>query len=275
MSEFGEDETLKKLRTEEVLRELKEKYGKGKQSGPEESEVSSGFGQILEDLRRKKDEHMARVERYPYTQEVLPKEILNQLFEVGVELREVVLQTYRRLGLPAYKTSRIDMQNPHQRQLAESCLQEMEQVFDRQKIWQSKFSTMPGSGVNDELIVSPRDSLYYVTSQGLSFRLRRVSLYDDGNLLQAVQGISEKIWYEDKDYNKLEQPQLGFRVKDVSSEDLLDQQWKYLKDRVEMKADFQSHIRLHRDGGRLVELSGDDQSNIEAHTGDRINKIYF
>ena len=270
-----EDDILKQLRTEEVLKDLAGKYHKVPELA--RKEPVSGGEAAIEQILKNQAEQAARLDKYPFLQETFSKEILKQIFDLEKQALDIIAKFYGQTGSSTNIEPRVDIQDPSHLEKARECLNEIERLLDAGKIWQHKFSTMSGSGTGDALEVSDKDSIYWITEQGMSFRLRRVSLYDEGHLRQAVQGIMEKIWYESPDQNfmKSEQPSMGLRVKEVVSKKIISLEKDYLVGQDQNIVNFTSVIRLHKDGDKLIGLSTDGSSEVEVHTGDMINHIYF
>jgi hypothetical protein len=244
-----------------------------------------GFQRVLDELNKKYQEHEPVAEKPDTNQDPLGVQramaefVKNQRTKIErIEQFPSQNPTFKKEDLAAAFEARGRAGYYFQQQPPEKwpeALQRVEQFLDSLPIWSAKFSTMPGSGSNDKLETSSRDSTYYITPAGNSLRLRRMSLDDGAGPEHVVEPVFEQIYFTAVEDDTLTQkPELGYWVKEVSSTKFIEAQKSFNQTR-EIQADYKSPLKIHRDQDRLVGILSGDGTKLAEHTGDRINKIYF
>ncbi len=109
-----------------------------------------------------------------------------------------------------------------------------------------------------------RDSLYYVTPEGASLRLK-VSNKTGGLIRQVIQPFMEKIYFEDTQNNISFKPQIGLTPEEYASKEFFELQ----DSEDEVKASLASRIRVYRSEGSPVLIK--NVPDGYSHTGSQIN----
>ena len=157
-------------------------------------------------------------------------------------------------------------------------IREVESYMDAQNFWAHKFTTQPGSGDINDLACSPQDSIYYLTENGLSLRLKRALAYSPKEDESLVYPVFEKsVFREDGSDAYTLTPKIGAWAGEFASNDFLVLQKEFMAGKplpTEYKSKLGFYQKDQKDGkiiGVGSELSGEDPY----HNGDRVNKIYF
>ncbi len=203
------------------------------------------------------------------------KQKLETLFGFREQILKFLEQFYGTLYVRYKKNDadlELDVSQPDVGQYLDPLLQRVEQMLDQTGFFPHKFSTMPGSGHGDKLVISKIDSIYYQTAEGITFRLRKASAYESGRLREMVQPLFEKAVFQNDNRDSSEQPQLGYRVYEASTTDFFDLQQAFRKTGRSVK--YFSPLRLYYDKGKLATIDADNPQKLEIHTGDMVNKIY-
>lgn len=139
-------------------------------------------------------------------------------------------------------------------------------VFDKLDVWSYKFST-ESQGTGDNLRETPDDSIYYMTSHGVSIRFKMANR--EKGIEKVLQPMMEKIFfmrYRDEDLS--ETPKLGYHVTEYATPEFFDA----LRNEVAGE-DYKSSIRKYKRGDK-TEIP--KFKNIKrSHDGSPVNKIFF
>ena len=207
---------------------------------------------VIEEIIKKQQVEQERLAKIPFIRLTFPHRELITLSSLWQHIKTAVVANHQKSN--------------------EARLAELERRLDVLRLWQSKFSTMPGSGIGDALERDTAiDSVYYVTPSGISLRLRKVSLEEGRGLAEVALPYQERIIFaSDTDRSQTLHPNLGKWVNEYST-----RSFQRIFDQPIINADYQSKIHLHQTGRAVAGLSAPDREWLEAHTGDRINHLYF
>lgn len=153
-------------------------------------------------------------------------------------------------------------------------LSEVMTYLDSLPLWQYKFSTEYKQGRRQPWDWY-NDSLYYVTPSGISLRLKKAVVREQG-LAGVIQPPQEKVTFENKyDFNQSDSrpkqistvPQIGWHVEEYQSED-----FRQLMASGEISQDFPSHIVVveHEDKPE-VKTTG----LVHTHSGHNVKEIFI
>ena len=126
--------------------------------------------------------------------------------------------------------------------------------------WAARFTS------GDKGVRNPtRDSLYYLTSEGISLRLKMTNK-DTGDINKVIQPFFEKMFFEDATNNISLQPYIGCTGQEFASRGFLA-----LQDTDKVTEPFESQIRSYTKDGRPFLIK--NVTGGLAHTSSTINFI--
>lgn len=228
------------------------------------AETDNGFSRIISELSRAKTAAARTLENLPFHCQIISPQEMEQIFSVQNLINEFVTQYQNTVKL-------LDSNKEKARQY----LEQLESQLDSLPLWQYKFSTSIEDG--DSLSVNYKeDSIYYVTSQQLSLRIKKVNLkyglnYEDIRQRRpgVVQSIMEKIFYTDK--NKISLcPKVGYQVNEYLTKDFYD----VMRLRQLPAQSYHSSLRQYEQAGQVVAVPKPEDL-FASHEGHLINKIYW
>lgn len=126
--------------------------------------------------------------------------------------------------------------------------------------WKAKFTTGLVGGPDKR-----RDSLYYMTPEGISLRLKMFNA-ESGDIKQVIQSFAEMIFFEDDNNNIYLNPRLGLTVQEYASPEFLA-----IQDGGVTRSGFESKIRIYREGDHIILIR--NVPNGRSHTGNKVNAI--
>jgi hypothetical protein len=210
-----------------------------------------GSDRVFQELAARQKAQVARIEGSELKRESYSRVQLTELFELRKQL-------FARLGV-----------NP------KSKLREVESVMDRRDFWKHKFSTQPGSGDVNDLARSPQDSIYYLTPNGLSLRLKKILAYSPQEDEPLVYPVFEKaVFHEDGQEGYVLAPRIGLWTGEFASSDFLKLQRDFMAGKP-LPPEYQSKLGFYEKGGKIVGVASELKGEDPYHNGDRVNHIYF
>lgn len=126
--------------------------------------------------------------------------------------------------------------------------------------WKAKFTT--------GLVGQPdraKDSLYYVTQEGISLRLKMANA-EGGDITRVIRSCKEVIFFEDGNNHIFLEPRIGLTVQEYVSPEFLA-----VQDGGKAKDSFESKVRIYRKGGQVIFIR--NVPNGLSHTGHTVNTI--
>lgn len=157
----------------------------------------------------------------------------------------------------------MDIENKH--------LEQVVQFLDSQDMWKEKFTTRDDNRAASEEEKDATDSIYYVTSNGQSLRLRKHALLKDG-LSGSIEPFMEKIFFVDKQY---ESPNDQARISDEVTEghyvrEFITDEFRAAQNNSTPKK-FTSRIRRYEKSDNIIYLNPVDGHR---HRGQKVHKIF-
>lgn len=126
--------------------------------------------------------------------------------------------------------------------------------------WKAKFTT--------GLVGQPdraKDSLYYLTPEGISLRLKMASAAS-GDINQVIRSCKEVTFFEDENNNISFEPRIGLTVQEYVSPEFLG-----LQNSDRTREPFESKIRIYKQDNRVILIR--NVPNGLHHTGHTVNAI--
>lgn len=257
-----DEELLKKMRTEEVFKDLQQKYGlETPAQGAPEAKNDHGMSRVLADLNARRKRFLESLEGIPFRVETIPADEIEQIIEARKLCRQFVEDSERATE---------GLADQEKLNVLNNKLGELEGALDQLPLWTHKFSTeSEGGGAADteEMTVNPEtDSVYFVTPHGASLRLKKSNLNE--GLQNVISRFAEKIYFIRSDGTIILEPKVGYSVREYFGDDFNDLIWSGADQ------DFPSKIKIFQsDDGKIHAVLAEDKASI-LHTGDRVNKIH-
>ncbi len=212
--------------------------------------------------KTERDEFFKRLEKEVPEVQLIGKKEMKKIKEIDRELDDFVAAFKK-------ETDGVERGSPKYIEICNTYIKEVEEWLDLKKIWSYKFSTERGGGINEELTQGPEDSLYYMTSSGVSLRLKRSIVAKEG-LGNAIQPFYEKIKFERLPEDKIsEEPVLGYFVREHTTQKFWDEVKK-----PETTDDFDSEIEKYNVDGKTYYITPKGVK-VHLHDGDIVNQIFL
>ena len=250
----SEEDALKRVGHESVMRDLRAKYGLGNNTPLTP----------VEQLLRKRKELEDEVSRLPVARETYSEHELTQIININSKLNSFVSNFNTRF-------SGLDRSSPQYIFESQSAINEVIRYLDDLPVWRYKFSTeASGGNIVGEVEHSDIDSIYYMTESGISIRLKRSAVVEGYDFKTIIQPFMEKIFfrYGSRAQETMEgKPKLGLSVVDYCSTEF--------KERIktsDKEGDFTSPLVVYIKEGKPFIVAGPDDMYV--HNGDRVNKIF-
>jgi len=196
--------------------------------------MENNFFNIIAEQAKRKQEAADRLERSPYSTDSYSVESLSRMIDIREKLNHIS-----------------DNPNIH------VALEEAKEYLNSLS-WKHRFTS------GDVGRFTERDSLYFVTPENFSIRLK-TSNVQTNNIRKVIQPFMEKIFFEDKNNVVYFEPQIGFTVQEYTSKEFL-----LLQEMGAVKTPFQSNIRQYK---LPTGLHIQNAPNGLEHTGSRVNSI--
>lgn len=225
--------------------------------------------EIMAEFAKKRSNYIESLKGVPYKNQVIPANDFECLRKIEVFLEAVRIR---------YDKEVADIESIYGK---EGCLNQKAFVQEKQKIedeafneafqtvnglsiWSYKFSTMCGAGINDPLVCSPDDSIYFMTSFGVSLRFKRANR--GKGIRKIILPFMEKIFFLGN-RDRIEKPETGYYVCEYATQEFLALiDWKN-----PVKKDYQSQIRKYERNG-IMEIPKLDNI-LYSHDGHPVNWI--
>ena len=154
-------------------------------------------------------------------------------------------------------------------------MKELIAQLDSLSVWQAKFATECSGGASSDVPLQKynkdEDSLYYMTLSGATMRIKTVGLAN--GLQRVVQPFTEKILFIGPNGEISESPREGNVV-----EEYLTDSFSSAVAGKDVET-YQSGLEIYRREGEVAAISHKNEQGLTsfspAHTGDRVNKIFF
>lgn len=225
--------------------------------------------EIMAEFAKKRSNYIESLKGVPYKNQVIPAKDFEKLQKIEVFL-EVVRSEYDKevtklesvYGKEGFRNPKAFVQE--KQKVEDEAFNMALQMANGLNVWSYKFSTMCGAGINDPLVESPKDSIYFITPYGVSLRFKRANR--GKGIREIILLFTEKIFFQ-KDKDLIEMPEKGYYVYEyVTQEFLALIDWKQ-----SVKNDYRSQIRMYTRNGR-VEIPKLDNS-LYHHEGHPVNWI--
>ena len=271
MSEYkggsSEEERLRAMGSDRLLADLKSKYRQpvqvleGEVQKPEQSVKPSLVIGHLRAMQERKGELAALPFEYP----MIPEREMEGLSHVSQEVERLRVRTVKRLvGLKRTSDA--------YRRITKEAVDDIAAYLDKQSVWRYKFATQSGGApgeVSDT--IRPDDSLYYLSEQGASMRLKRLALYDDNlawcHVIQPMMELTLFVEPQSKGESFSRVPLPGYSVRDFETPEFADR----LRDEEQLSG-YVSELRVHEDHGVPKLVSNIPESTWD-HLGDPVSVI--
>jgi hypothetical protein len=196
--------------------------------------MESNFFNIIAEQARKKRDAADRLERTPYSIESYSVESLSRIIDIRKNLNRI-------------------SNNPNINVALEDAKEYLNSFS-----WKHRFTS------GDVVSFTERDSLYFVTPENFSIRLKTSNIQTN-NIRKVIQPFMEKIFFEDASNVVYFEPQIGFTVQEYTSKEFLS-----LQEMDTVETPFQSDIRQYK---LPTGLHIQNAPNGLEHTGSRVNSI--
>jgi hypothetical protein len=222
----------------------------------------SGFNDIFNDIMEKKKHLEQELKMLSYTTETFEKQEVQRISEIKQKLNRYVDEL-------EMQTQSFDIGSPEYIKINNRYLDKVILFLDEQYIWTHKFSTeCSGGSTADELIITPDDSIYYTTQDGISLRLKRANL--GKGLRRVIQPFMEKILFDHFNKRRITtEPKIGYSVKEYMTKDFLNKQ---NKDPDDIHEDYHSTIKTYYKDSKIYHVETSKTTHV--HDGDRVNKHF-
>lgn len=227
-----------------------------------------GMLRILDDISKKREALVARLEGVPFHYDVIPASEIEGLRTVRQMVLARISQYETELGTLGLTAQ--DSENQQVKDLNSRHFASMESALDEAFEWKAKFLTESGGGGEEIGEDSEHDSIYYITPSNASLRLRRQSFQDGLGLRGVVQPIAGKIWYiTPGKQNEIErEPRVGLYIREAITDGFLNR----VRGQSKNDGDYRSTIEVYEEEGKILHVNA---KAADIHEGDRINKIFF
>ncbi len=230
----------------------------------------SGAENIINELAEKKKKYLESLKDLPYKTEVFPVAELEQLRDVNLFTNFAIERFENEIKLLETTFGKAGENNPEafvraKNEVEQKVLSDLIATLDRLDVWSHKFSS-ESQGTGENLIETPNDSVYYMSSSGASLRLKMANR--NQGVKKVIQPIMEKIFFEKPGEEISETPTLGYFVREYATQDFLNE---FKEESID--SDYQSSIRKYERGGK-IEIPKLDNIKID-HEGSPVNKIDF
>ena len=230
----------------------------------------SGAENIIKELGEKKKKYLDGLKDLPYKSETLPITELKQLQHVNLFTNFAIERFENEIKSLKTAFGKNGEKNPEafvkaKNEAEQKVLSDLMTTLDRLDVWSHKFST-ESQGTSENLIETPNDSVYYMSSSGASLRLKMANR--NQGVKKVIQPIMEKIFFEKLGEEISETPKLSYFVREYATQDFLDRLTVEPSEN-----DYQSPIRKYERGGK-IEIPKLDNIKID-HEGSPVNRIYF
>ncbi|GEM_PF-3552858 len=265
------EDSLKNLRTEDVLSELDRKFGRGNGNLDGNLQHGTRTDAVLDELDSQARRREKSLEGIPFHSDTIPAEEMRKIIEASEVCRQFIQGTENQIAELAASFGGDSAQFEEEKNaLLKKQLADLEASLDRLPFWNRKFST--DNTNNGALAEAPiaenpeRDSIYYITPSSVSLRLKKVNLINGLNAV--VNKFAEKIFFVRKREISLE-PKLGYTVEEYFGEDFSN-----IIISGQVSFDFQSAIKTFQSSDGKIRDVIPTNGKTEKHDGDRVNKIF-
>ncbi|PIZ00755.1 hypothetical protein COY62_01190 [bacterium (Candidatus Howlettbacteria) CG_4_10_14_0_8_um_filter_40_9] len=226
-----------------------------------EKPFSAGFGDILKDLSDQKHLLEKELETLPQSTETFTAQELQQIVHTKQHLSENIARFNQ-------EAQQMMAQPIEYGALCDQFIEKTTKYLDSLDMWTAKFSTECSGGRSEgPLETTPDDSVYYMTSKGISLRLKKANR--GKGLGQVIQPFFEKIVFvSSENRDVVERPELGFSVREYITRDFFN-----LQNQSSANEDYHSGLKIYYKNDRIFYIKTPD-SAPEKHEGDRVNKIF-
>lgn len=231
--------------------------------------IDLGMDKIIVEFKERKSNYMKSLKGISYRQQFIPAKDFECLRKIEVFL-EAVRSRYDKevTGLESIygKEGCLNQKAfvQEKQRIEDEAFNEAFQTVDGLSIWSHKFSTMVGAGIDDSLVCSPEDSIYFITSYGVSLRFKRANR--GKGIRKIILSFMEKTFFL-KDMDIVERSEKGCFVREYVSREFL----ALIDMKSPVKKDYYSPIRIYKRNDR-VEIPKLDNS-LYGHSGDPVNWI--
>jgi hypothetical protein len=210
---------------------------------PENNPLNSGLFEAINNVKKQQEELAQSLEGLPVEQEHFSVPEIEKIIEIRKGLGEIIQESKTGASRP------------------KDYVNKAESYLDGLDAWIFKFST------GDRQKPKDTDSLYYVMSNGVSLRLKRVN--EDKGMSQVVQPFMECIYFLGDSRVPTEHLTLGATPVEYCSKEFYD-----LQNQNNAENEFVSPVKKFYKDGKLHFVTRPENMHHE-HPGNEINKVYW